>query len=204
MHSLFVLFANKADLLVTKYQKSNSMCLCIAIQTITECQSISFSVMSVDDAEKDYPISYKNLTLPDTLDASEVTISVNQSPPNGSYQLGSMTIAPQRNSIRSLYQTTMDVGIGVQDYVKLSDTLNVTVQIIKNKYPTFSLPQNITLYVGVYFTLSFAEIVSDVETPFSQLTVTCFAADNSSLPSFVSCNSTHRKFYISLFVNASF
>ena len=160
--------------------------------------------MSVDDAEKDYPISYTNLTLPDTLDASEVTISVNQNPLNGSYQLGSMTIAPQRNSIRSLYQTTMDVGIDVQDYVLLNNTLNVTVQIIKNKYPTFSLPQNITLYVGIYFTLSFAEIVSDVETPFSQLTITCFAADNSSLPSFVSFNSTHCKFYISLFVNTLF
>ena len=144
----------------------------IANQSVVECQSISFDLSYVDDVEKDYPIIYTNLTLPSTLDSSEISITVNSKPPNGTYQLGNVTISPKRSSIRSLYQTTMDVGVGVQDYVLLNSTVDFSLLVTKDKYPSINAPQNITLAVGSNYTINFAEIISDVETPFSQLTIT--------------------------------
>ena len=148
----------------------------------------------MDDAEKDYPIIYTSLSLPSKLKSNEVSIVINNNPPNGSYALGNITITPQRSIIRTLYQTSMVVGVGIQDYVLLDGSVNFNLIVTKDKYPTINAPANITLAVGIKYTLNLAEIINDIETPYSQLKVTWYVNGNTTMPSFISWNSTHRKF----------
>lgn len=143
----------------------------LANQSVAECQSTSFQLPYIDDAEKDYPMIYTSLNLPPTLNSDEIAITVNSSPPNGTYQLGNITVSPKRSSVRTLYQTNMKVGVGIQDAVLLNNTVNFNIMVTKDKLPTINVPANITLAAGANYTINFAEIISDVETPFSQLKI---------------------------------